>query len=80
MAIATIWTLEEAQQMVQELKAAYKGIINGTAKSYKIGTREYTALDLEELQKNLNYFGNIVEALSGKGRRNRVVRVVPRDL
>ena len=80
MGIATIWTLEEAQGMVAEIKTAIKSIVSGTASGYKIGSREYTALDLEELQSMLNYFGNIVESLQdGKGKR-RVQRVVFRDL
>lgn len=80
MAIDTVWTLEEANAMVKEIKEAIKSIVNGTAKGYKIGTREYTALDLDELNSMLNYFGKVVEALSGKARTSRVVRVVPRDL
>ena len=80
MGITTIWTLEEAQAMVTEVKTAIRSIVNGTAKSYKIGSREYTALDLDDLQSMLNYYGNVVESLQGNGRKNRVVRVVPRDL
>lgn len=80
MGITTIWNLEEAQGMVAEIKAAITSIVNGTAKSYKIGSREYTALDLEDLQSMLRYYGNVVESLQGSGRKNRVVRVVPRDL
>ena len=80
MGITTIWTLAEAQEMVGELKKAIRSIVSGTAKSYKIGSREYSALDLNELQAQLNYFGNIVESLSGKGRATRVSRVVRRDL
>lgn len=80
MAIDTVWTLQEANEMVKEIKEAIKSIVNGTAKGYKIGTREYTALDLDELNAMLNYFGNIVDSLSGKTRKSRVVRVVPRDL
>lgn len=80
MSVTSVWTMEEAQAMVAEIKTAIKSIVNGTAKGYRIGTREYTALDLEELNSMLNYFGNVVESLSGKVRTNRVVRVVPRDL
>lgn len=80
MGIATAWTLEEAREMVEEIKKAIKSIVSGTAKSYKVGSREYTALDLDELEKRLDYFSNIVEALEGRVRTNRVARVVPRDL
>lgn len=80
MGITTVWTLEEAQDMVKEIKEAIKSIVNGSAKSYKIGTREYTSLDLKELQSMLDYYGNVVESLSRNTRKRRVVRVVPRDL
>lgn len=80
MSATSVWTMEEAQAMVKEIKTAIKSIVNGTAQEYRIGSRTYTALNLEELNAMLNYFGNVVEALSGKVRTNRVVRVVPRDL
>ena len=80
MGITTAWTLPEARAMVAEIKKAIQSIVSGTAKSYKVGSREYTALDLDELEKRLDYFNNIVEALEGKVRTNRVARVVPRDL
>lgn len=53
MSITTGWTLSEAKEMVNEIKAAIKSIVNGTAKSYRIGTREYTALDMKELERML---------------------------
>lgn len=80
MGITTIWTLTEAQEMVTQIKEAIRSIVSGTAKEYRVGTREYTALDLDELNAMLTYFGNVVESLSGNVRTNRVVRVVPRDL
>lgn len=80
MAITDVWTLTEAINMVNEIKTAIRSIVNGTSKSYRIGTREYTALDIDELRKMLDYFGNVVEALSGRARTKRVTRVVPRDL
>lgn len=80
MAITTAWTLKEAEKMLDACKKALKGIITGEAKSYRIGTREYTALDVEDLKKQIEYFGNLVEALSGNVRTKRVARVVPRDL
>ena len=66
--------------MLSACKEAYEGIVNGQAKSYRIGTREYTALDLDDLKKEIEYFSNIVESLSGTVRTKRVARVVPRDL
>lgn len=80
MSITDIWSHQEALEMVSEIKKAIKSIVSGTAKEYTIGTRKYTALDLDELNSLLRYFGNVAEATGGTVRTNRVVRVVPRDL
>lgn len=80
MAITTAYTIEEARGMLEESKTALRGLINGQAKAYRIGTREFTALDVEELKRMIEYFSNIVDALSGRVRTSRVARVVPRDL
>ena len=80
MAVQSAWTLEEAKHMLDLCKEAHKELITGQAKSYRVGTREFTALDLEELMKQIEYFSNVVESLSGSVRTKRVARVVPRDL
>lgn len=80
MAATSAYTLTEAREMLSLCKEAHKELITGQAKSYRIGTREYTALDLDDLMKQIEYFSNLVEALSGQVRTKRVVRVVPRDL
>lgn len=80
MAATSAYTLEEAQNMLALCKQALKDLISGQAKSYKIGSREYTALDVNDLNRQIIYFSNIVEALSGSARTTRVTRVVPRDL
>lgn len=80
MAATSAYTLEEAQNMLTLCKQALKDLISGQAKSYKIGSREYTALDVNDLKRQIIYFSNIVEALSGSVRTTRVARVVPRDL
>lgn len=80
MAATSAYTLQEAREMLFLCKEAHKELITGQAKSYRIGTREYTALDLEDLMKQIEYFSNLVEALSGQVRSKRVARVVPRDL
>ena len=80
MAAIKAYTLDEAQKMLNLCKQALKELINGQAKSYRVGTREFTALDLDDLKAEIIYFSNIVEALSGSVRTKRVARVVPRDL
>lgn len=80
MSVATAYTLTEARTMLSLVKEAHKELITGQAKSYRIGTREYTALDLDDLMRQIEYFSNVVEALSGNVRTKRVARIVPRDL
>lgn len=80
MAALNAYTLEEAQEMLKLCKDALRELVSGQAKSYKIGSREYTALDINDLNKQIIYFSNLVEALSGSVRTTRVARVVPRDL
>ena len=80
MAVQSAWTLTEARNMLDLCKEAHKELITGQAKSYRIGTREFTALDLDDLMRQIEYFSNVVESLSGNVRTKRVARVVPRDL
>lgn len=80
MAATTAYTLAEAKEMLALCKEALKELISGQAKHYRIGTREYTALDADDLMDQIVYFSNIVEALSGAVRTKRVARIVPRDL
>lgn len=81
MAILSGYTLEEARALQAEVKTAISAIINGTAASYKVGSREYTALSLKELWKMLEDCNDTISSLTEKtGRNKHVVRVVPRDL
>lgn len=81
MAILAGYSLEEAQALQLEVKTAISAIVNGTAQSYKVGTREYTALSLKDLWKLLEDCNDTIVSLTTVVKRNRgVVRVVPRDL
>lgn len=81
MSILAGYTVNEAKALQSEVKAAIDAIVNGTAQSYKIGSREYTALSLKDLWKLLNDCNDTIVALTSTSKRNRgVVRVVPRDL
>ena len=80
MAALNAYTLGEAQEMLTLCKTALKELISGQAQSYRIGTREFTALDQDELMDDIVYFSNLVEALTGSVRTKRVARVIPRDL
>ena len=80
MSFTTAWTLEEAREMLEVWKAAEKALATGQAKRYRVGTREFEAVDLPDIAARINYFANVVESLSGTVRTKRVTRVVPRDL
>ena len=56
MAVNVAYTLTEARTMLDLVKEAHKELITGQAKSYRIGTREYTALDLDDLMRQIEYF------------------------
>ena len=73
------FTLVEAKTQVGLWKECAQEIASGTAKHYKIGSREYTALDIDEVYKIIKYFAGIVDKLEGLARSTRVQVVVPRD-
>lgn len=80
MSIATSYTLTEAREMLTAWKECEKALASGQAKHYKVGSREFTSIDLPDIGKRIEYFSNVIESLSSGVRKNRVVRVVPRDL
>jgi hypothetical protein len=54
-----------------------------THQSYTIGSRSLTKANLSEIRKQIEYWTNEVERLENieeRGGRNRVFRVIPRDL
>lgn len=54
-----------------------------THQSYSIGTRTLTMANLAEIRKEIDYWESKVELLKNKEKhkgRNRIMRVVPRDL
>ena len=80
MAAISTYTLPEAREMLELYKRAERALADGQVTSYRIGSRECTMMNLEEIRAGINYFGNLIDALSGNVRTNRVTRVVPRDL
>ena len=80
MSAITGYTLSEAREMLETWKACEQALASGQAERYRIGSREYEAIDLDKIAARINYFSNLVEALSGNVRTRRVVRIVPRDL
>lgn len=78
--IANAYTIEEARTMLRLWKDCEIALATGQAKSYRIGTREYTSFDLAEVRDEIQRFANIVEALMNGRAKTRAVRVIPRDL
>lgn len=80
MSISIAYRLDEARRMLELCKTAYEELITGQAKSYRVGTREFTSLDLNDLRKEIERWANIVGSLEKKFRSKNVARVIPRDL
>lgn len=80
MAISTAYTLSEAKEMLAMWKEAEKALASGQAKYYKIGSREFKAVDLPDISERITHFSNVIEALNGNVRTKMVARIVPRDL
>ena len=55
-------------------------LAEGQAKAYKIGTREFTAFDIDEVRKMVDYFSDLKDAYENGKRTNLGMRVVPRDV
>ena len=74
-------TLETAKKHLEMwLEAESEGAIN---QSYTIGGKSFTRANLGEIRKQIEYWSNKVQALENIAKRkgrNRVYRVVPRDL
>lgn len=74
------YTLTEARSLLALYKEAEIALVDGQAKSYKIGTREFTSLDVAWLQQRIRELAKTIEGLEGNVRTKRAVMVVPRDL
>lgn len=74
------WTIQEAQELRSKTIDAIMSITDGTAKSYKVGTREYVALSLDDLKKLLKDADDTISYLMNPKKYKNVRRVIPRDL
>ena len=81
MSYYSAYTLEEAMQNLQIWKECEREIAKGQAHSYKIGTREFTSLNIKEVHGMVVYFKNEIDKMMGRnGSNTSVRRVLPRDL
>jgi triosephosphate isomerase len=70
-------TLEIAHKHLEAWLNAELAVATG--QSYRIGTRSLNRADLKEVSEQIKYWQGQVSQLSRQG-RNRVYRIVPRDL
>ena len=80
MAFISPYTLTEARSLLALYKEAEIALVDGQAKAYKIGSREFTSLDLPVIQQRIRELAKTIEGLEGNMRTTRAVMVVPRDL
>ena len=80
MAYISPYTLTEARQLLALYKEAEIALVDGQAKSYKIGSREFTSLDLPVIQQRIRELAKTIEGMTGGARTTRAVMVIPRDL
>lgn len=78
MAGITIETAKKHLDMWLDAEAAV-----ATGQSYSIGSRSLTRANLSEIRNTITYWNNKVAELENASKnkgRNRIIRVVPRDL
>lgn len=74
-------TLEEAKSKLKLWMDAESNVAINQA--YTIGGKSFTRANLGEIRKQIEYWSNMVTKLENvkkKGGRNRIFRIVPRDL
>lgn len=77
-----MFTLEIAEKHLNAWLEAELAITTG-AQSYSVGSRTITRAELGQVRQQIKYWSNQVDKIKNirdrKG-RNRVIRIVPRDL
>ncbi len=70
------YTLDEAKSELSTWKEAKKAAATG--KSYNIGSRSLTRYDLSEINKEIQFFSNIVDVLSNSS--TGLTKVIARQI
>lgn len=73
------YSYEETCLYLTQYKDALTALVDGQAKSYKIGSREVTLLDVGDIEKMIDKFAGIKEKYETNSRPARSVAVVFRD-
>ena len=67
---------------MEQARAAYLALLSGGVKSYAIGSKNVTRLDLPQLEQTIAKLEKEVELIEREqtgGKRRRAMGVVPRD-
>ena len=73
------YTYEEAKLYLSQYKEALTAVVDGQAKSYRIGSREVTLIDPDYIEAMIDKFAAIVEKYETNTKPARSVAVVFRD-
>ena len=78
--MACPYTLDEVRELLKAYKTAEMELVSGQAKSYRIGSREFEAIDLGFIQAQIKRLAGYETELTGTRRVKRMQRVMIRDL
>lgn len=73
------FTVDELRDALNMWKDCYKALVSGQASYYRIGTREFRAIDLDKITDQIKDLQAAIDEKTGNN-RVRVRRVVYRDL
>lgn len=76
---ADAFSIDELREMLTAWKDCYKALATGQATYYRIGTREFQAIDLDKIMAQIKELQDAIDEKSGS-QKPRVRRVVYRDL
>lgn len=74
--------IEFKRQALEQARKAYIALLSGGVKSYAVGSRNMTKLDLPQLEQTISTLENEIDGLEEQlrgGKKRKAVAVVPRD-
>ena len=77
--LAGAFSVVELSEMLTAWKDCYKALATGQASYYRIGTREFQAIDLDKVLDQIKAIQDAIDEKAGR-KKPCVHRVVPRDL
>lgn len=74
--------LEFRRKALEQARAAYLALLSGQVKSYAVGSRNLTRLDLPQLEETIAKLEKEIDGLEEElrgGKRRKAVGAIPRD-